>query len=373
MLLANGSLPDWMFIIVEWVAGVLGLILTLGTLASTTSFAAWWIRVWDFPRLQIAVAAIATAALFAVTAMRDGYGAFENVGIALMIATFAWQSWKILPYTRLGRRVVFRAERSNRSSPNALRLVISNVLQTNDQYDRWLEVIGRENPDVIAAAEVDETWIRRIDARFAASHPYAVKQPLDNLYGLAIWSRLPFETVAVEFVIEDDIPSMHGVLRLHDGTRVRFHCLHPRPPAPGEADSSGPRDAELVVVGRRVGTHRDEHGTPTLVFGDLNDVAWSRTTELFCKLSRLLDIRKGRGFYNTFDANRLLLRYPLDHIFTSPEFRLIDMRVLEHVGSDHFPVCVTLAYEPERQHVQPAEAATHEEQAEATERARAAV
>jgi endonuclease/exonuclease/phosphatase (EEP) superfamily protein YafD len=135
---------------------------------------------------------------------------------------------------------------------------------------------------------------------------------------------------------------MQARVRLPGGLRVWLNCVHPKPPAPGEDDESTERDAELVIVGRRVANASE----PVVVLGDLNDVAWSRTTRLFQKVSRLVDPRKGRGFISTFHAKYPGLRYPLDHVFHSPDVRLVEMRRLPYVGSDHFPVYVALSYEP---------------------------
>ena len=44
-----------------------------------------------------------------------------------------------------------------------------------------------------------------------------------------------------------------------------------------------------------------------------------------------------------------MFRFPLDHVFHSSHFKLVELRRLEHVGSDHFPVLVELSYEPEAQ------------------------
>ncbi len=92
---------------------------------------------------------------------------------------------------------------------------------------------------------------------------------------------------------------------------------------------------------------------PAIVAGDLNDVAWSHTTRRFCQISGLLDPRIGRGLFNSFHAWIPLVRFPIDHVFHSNDFRVADLRRLENFGSDHFPVFVTLDYQPHRAHEHP--------------------
>ena len=60
-----------------------------------------------------------------------------------------------------------------------------------------------------------------------------------------------------------------------------------------------------------------------------------------------------------------LFRYPLDHFFHSNDFRLIELRRLAFVGSDHFPMYLALSYEPARPAEQP------EPQEDADDRAQA--
>ena len=50
--------------------------------------------------------------------------------------------------------------------------------------------------------------------------------------------------------------------------------------------------------------------------------------------------------YATFNAKWPLLRWPLDHVFFEESFRLLEIAVMDDIGSDHFPFYVALCHDP---------------------------
>jgi endonuclease/exonuclease/phosphatase (EEP) superfamily protein YafD len=275
---------------------------------------------------------------------------WDGVFLASLAGVVGVQVWNIYPYTPLASPQVLRTERKG-DLPTSIRLVASNVLMDNREFDRWRDVIRAADPDVILAVEVDDVWMERAVRPLIADWPHVVAEPLDNWYGMVLLSRLELVNPQLLHRVQEDIPSIECGVRLKSGDVINLHCLHPRPPEPLHNQHSTPRDAELVLVGRAIGEDRAD--PPTIVTGDLNDVAWSHTTRLFLRLSGLLDPRVGRGFFNSYHAKNPLFRFPLDHFFHSNDFRLIELRRLEYVGSDHFPMFLALSCEPVRQEEQP--------------------
>jgi len=337
---------------------VLGGFVIAVTLLSLLRAKAWWIRIWDFPRFQLALAGVVCLAAASVTSLPLDPRA-RWLFIAMLVLATAFQTALIWRYTPLAPKEVQR----NRSDDKTrhLSLVISNVLQKNRDADRLLCVLRSVDPDIVLCVETDDWWRQRLDS-LETTHPHAVKCPLPNTYGMVLYSRLPLHDTSIDFLIQPDIPSIQAHVELPNGELVWLNCVHPRPPAPGESDESLERDAELLLVGKRVCDATE----PVVVCGDLNDVAWSRTTRLFQKTSRLVEPRKGRGLYNTFHARIPIFRFPLDHIFHSDSFRLIVMRRLGDIGSDHFPVYAALSLEPAAEHEQEAPEAGHGDRHEAT-------
>jgi endonuclease/exonuclease/phosphatase (EEP) superfamily protein YafD len=298
---------------------------------------AWWIRWFDFPRLQI----LAAAALVLAGWLALATGSLlDCVFVGLLLAAIAYQCYMMFPYTVLARKQV---EQSRRATPEStVRLLFANVLMPNRESGRLKELIREADPDLVLAVEADDWWRGQL-GYLRQTHPHAVEHPRGNTYGMLLYSRLELVEPKVMFLVQDDVPSIHARLRLRGGQEIELRCLHPRPPAPQEAEEATVRDAELLIVGKDL----KRRGAPAIVIGDLNDVAWSRTNYEFQDISGLLDPRIGRGFYHSFHAKYPFLRYPLDHCFHSKHFRLVSFRRLGRFGSDHFPMCIALSYEPD--------------------------
>ena len=312
-----------------------------GTALSLSRNPHWIFRVFDFPRLQIAIAAVVSALLYWRFFFKGN--ALEIAVLAAVGLTVIWQFYKIFPYTPLARKQATAVEdpASATEDPNAFSLLVSNVLMENEEHQRIVEVIREASPDVVLAVETDAGWCKAL-AVLKDEYPHRVEQAQDNYYGMVLMSRLPLVKPKVRFLVQEDVPSIHTGIRLRSGTEIVLHGIHPRPPEPVRDQISAPRDAELVLLGKEIKNDREEH---SVVAGDLNDVAWSHTSQLFVRLSRLLDPRVGRGFYNTYNAKNPLFRFPLDHVFHAKTFKLVRLQRLPKIGSDHFPMLIELLHD----------------------------
>lgn len=337
----------------ELVVICFGFLMLVPSIASLSRFDHWWIRGFDFPRLQISILIIFAVLISLFTLSFEK--TIHYILVILLFWSFIYQAIKIWPYTIFAQKQVMAYK--GKDPDNLISILVSNVLTPNNKYQKLIDHVQTLQPDIVLTLETDKKWEEAL-AVFEKDYPFTIKIPQDNLYGMHLYSKLELEDIEIKNLISDEIPSIHGYVRLKCGPRVKIHCLHPKPPSPTEDDTSTNRDAELLMVGKD--SKADENSI--IVFGDLNDVAWSRTTRLFQKISGLLDPRRGRGFYNTFHTKYPLFRWPLDHLFHTRDFTVVEIHRLKSIGSDHFPIFVKLNYEPRAEiFQQESEEATEEE------------
>ena len=295
----------------------------------------WWVRIWDFPRLQSAIVGVLVLCGFLLW---PPDALIERVVFAGLLLAVGYQAFRIYPFTPLAPIQVLASE--DPDPERKLRLLVANVRAENRRVQPLLDLVAATRPDVVLTLEPDGFWQREL-AVLDREFPFRLKQPQDNHYGMLLFSRLELRDAEVRFLMDPGVPSFRARLVLRSGHGVHLYALHPRPPQTFQA--SFDRDAELLVIGREIHANPE----PAIVAGDLNDVGWSHTTRLFQRISGLMDPRLGRGLFSTFPATIPFMRWPLDHVFFDPEFRLCRLERLGFIGSDHFPILAELSFEPE--------------------------
>jgi endonuclease/exonuclease/phosphatase (EEP) superfamily protein YafD len=343
---------------------VIGSISVFATLLPLIPSQLWWVRIFDFPRIQItALSIISIIAYFTIV---NTFAVFDKILLGSLFLCIVYQSVKIFPYTFLSSKHVLESTKKV-NDKNTFSLVITNVLMTNRESQKCLSVIQEADPDLVLAVETDKWWEKEL-MPLEKKYPYHSYAPLANTYGMLLYSKFKLVNCEIKYLLDHNIPSVHCVIELPSGEKIKFVGVHPKPPAPQESKTSIPRDAELIMVGKEAKASK----LPVIVAGDLNDVAWSSTTHLFQKISGLLDPRVGRGLFPTYNAKHPLFRWPLDHVFHSNQFKLIELRRLEYIGSDHFPIFVKLSHEPEEAHTQPEPEPTESDLIDAKEKVKKA-
>ncbi|MGB3590520.1 MAG: endonuclease/exonuclease/phosphatase family protein [Nonlabens sp.] len=326
--------------IVKRIFQVLGMIAALMSLIPLIAADYWWIRMFDFPHIQLTVLTVIAILLYFFTF--DYKWKYDYLYISVLIGCLVFQMSKFIDYTPVWP-VEIQSSTAGVSPINTFKIYTANVLQKNDKHEKLIEEIKELKPDLIVFTETNTKWMNWLQESIGSDYPHKINQPQDNTYGMLVYSKLPLENAQTMFLVDPEIPSMRARVKMKNGKYFQLLAIHPTPPTPQHNPMSTDRDTELM----KTAIKSYQSDIPVIMLGDFNDVAWSRSTKLTKTIGKLLDLRIGRGFYNTYNAKYPLMRWPLDHILLSPEFRIKDAATGGAFGSDHFPSWAELTFEPE--------------------------
>lgn len=330
-----------------WLLRCSGSFLLLVTLLPLLSTGKWYVRWWDFPRLQLVVllfAAIGLAGVLTAKAAEDRTNFFEPLWWTLLLAgAFVWQCSHILPFSTIWNKEVPEtvANESNRS----FKIMVANLNYNNHESPQAvMRDLDEEQADILLLIEVDQRWqlqLQSLRKKYRDHYEYIRGEGL----GMSIWSNLELQDCQTRHLVSDRRASLWTRITGQNGMVFNFVGVHPTPP--GLLDSTGDtrrdsrvRDAELVLIAKEIAERQNE---AWIVAGDFNDVAWSHTTRLFKRTSGLRDPRIGRSFMGTFIAQYPPFRCPIDHVFLSQGFSISDLARKRITGSDHFAVSVAVS------------------------------
>lgn len=312
--------------------------LSAASLAPLLETNAWWVRVFDFPRAQMLVA-LGVIGLVGFI-LRPGRSAVLGAAALLWTAAAAYNLYKTVPFLPFAGIQTVAAESCPAEA--RIRILVANVERGNENAEPLFELVRSSQPDLFLAMETDQWWDEKLDQLQPLFRTH-VKQIADarSHFGIHLFSQLAIEDGEVKFLLDNSVPSIFATASLPNGETIDFYGLHPTPPRLYE--SSRDRDAQLLLAAFAA---RDS-ANPVIVGGDLNAVPWERTFGRMLRIGGLLDPRLGRGFYNTYHAQRWAMAWPLDHILWQDQFALVSMRRMPGIGSDHYPWLAEVCHDPQ--------------------------
>jgi len=277
---------------VWWSLEVLGNFVAPVTVVSAlTSAACAWLRAW--PGLLLALG---------VTAHAGHAGLRWQVGVSVELA----------------------------QDPD-LRVLVANVLRSNDTPDRVRAQVLEADPDLVVLQEISTDWNSVLDDLDDVwPHAYVVARH-DN-FGMAVLSRWPLVDLVEQRLPaegKNGIPSLWFTVSTPGGS-LRVGSVHVYPPV--GAWAWGLRADHLAEVAALA----SDTALPVLVVGDLNTSMSTGSYRDFVERAGLQNGRAGHGWLGTWPAGAPdWARIPLDHVLHGEGVSVGGLEVLPQNGSDH--------------------------------------
>jgi endonuclease/exonuclease/phosphatase (EEP) superfamily protein YafD len=226
----------------------------------------------------------------------------------------------------------------SRQGARRFKILMVNVLFSNQDYRSLSELIERETPDAVGLVEATPSWIKGL-SKVREGFPYRIEAPdVDGATGLALWFRR--EPIAIHpprTPIRGGWPYLKATIDWPDGP-LELWLVHPSNPLRRRGELG---NRELVELAKSIG----EQLGPRVVVGDLNCTEGSPYFSDFLRESRLRDSRYGFGKQPSW-LQSWPFCIPIDHAFVSRELAVVRRRLGPSIGSDHLPLVLEIAPAP---------------------------
>ncbi|KKL91133.1 hypothetical protein LCGC14_1897760, partial [marine sediment metagenome] len=298
----------------KWISRLVALLLLIMVAATVIPMVRadlWWVRMFDFPRMQIAAALAVLIVLYAVLAGWRGI-----VVTLLSLAALGVQLLALWPYQPFAGKMVESAAQC--AKEDRLRVLMVNVQRSNEDAQQVMELARDKQPDIFLVLETNERWDRDL-APLGDLFPHKMQAipKSATYYGMHVYATHPIEDGEFLYPFGVQTPLFVGNIA-HPARTVEFLGIHPRPPQRGQPSTM--RDAAVLTAARIA----RESGRVSIAAGDYNATPWEDTTRRALRIGGFLDPRQGRGPLVSFDAKSAWMKWPLDQIVFQPGLGLVE-------------------------------------------------
>lgn len=250
--------------------------------------------------------------------------------VAILLAAGAFVT--TLPSQRFG--AASAAQTATDPSWPVYRLLQINLRYDNPEPNRVLSLIGKVRPDIITVDEVSEMWAEKL-ASLKADYPYQAICDVAHL-GLAVLSRRPIVDGGANVCLD------RGTLAVTTvdlgGRHVDIAALHLLWPWPVR------QSPQIDRLGAPLGALSES----AILAGDFNATTWSNAIRRVGESGGLTLVGGIGPTWMAYGFPRAMrwAGLPIDHVMVKGDVVPIAARVLDDVGSDHWPVLLEFSLKP---------------------------
>lgn len=212
-----------------------------------------------------------------------------------------------------------------------IKVVALNLNHDNLESGLVDDFLRREKADVVVLSEVMGHWPRSLDS-LSDVYPYRLDRLNCHEIGhcpMTILAKTPWVDAGIRHN-DKSLPPLLWARFQRNGTEFTVVGSHLMIPFP-----RGNSQTQYKQIEALSGFLRRMNG-PVILAGDFNTTPWSARFRLLESDSGLVRIRNGLAA--SWPSILAPLGIPIDHVFTSPDFKYANIRTGGKVGSDHLPV-----------------------------------
>lgn len=240
----------------------------------------------------------------------------------------------LLPY------VVPKADVDANPRGQMTRVMVLNVLKSNKHYEDVVNYVREHDPDIFITLEADQDWTEGLKPT-RSSYPHCHIVDDRGTSSIAVYSRIPFDSVDVHYSTRHKLPSLDLSFTI-DQQPIHIFATHPYVPLTQE--TARMRNEQLSEI-----AYLMNHGGSRVLLGDFNCTPWSPHFVDLLKGTGMTPAGYGRGLRPTWYRRARaygplrqtwVFALKLDHVLLSSDLAVVDHQIGPCLGSDHRPVIV---------------------------------
>ena len=241
----------------------------------------------------------------------------------------------IIPYVVYNEMGHYYLGENAKGEKENFKIISINIFSQNEEFQHLQNYLKEETADVIVLQELTPSWQKHVEF-IRKEYPYYKEEPRSNNFGIAVYSKIPFDTVIPKNYIDEMHPSLIGELKVN-GKPVSILMTHPVPPLPNQARFER-RNKQYKLMKEEIDAMTNEN---IIFIGDFNSTTYSPNFKLL-QSDKLKDARTGFGLQNSWNAFIPILRTNIDQCWVSKNIGVTNFYRGKDIQSDHFPIVAEL-------------------------------